>query len=146
VALVFSAGIVPVRKNENGTEYLLLRSYGYWDFPKGRLESGENHLEAALRETDEESGLSDFNFKWGRVFHETVPYKTKIQGKNARKVSRYYISEAQSGDPIIRENPETGQKEHDEFRWVSFEESKYMPLHPRIKKILTWAREVMEEN
>ena len=145
MALVFSAGIIPIRKVKDGQQYLLLRSYGYWDFPKGKIEPGESHIDAALRETEEESGLSDLSFGWGRVFHETAPYKTKTNGKKVRKISRYYVAEVESGEPVIRSNPESGIKEHEEFRWITFQQSKNIPLHPRIKEVLKWAYELTEQ-
>ncbi len=40
----------PLRKNEENWEFLLLRCYKYWDFPKGEVEDGEANLVAALRE------------------------------------------------------------------------------------------------
>jgi len=47
---VYSAGIIPVRLHTAGPRFLLLRSYRYWDFPKGEIDAGEDPLEAALRE------------------------------------------------------------------------------------------------
>ncbi len=36
---------------------LLIRYYGHYSFPKGHIEEGETREEAALRETEEESGI-----------------------------------------------------------------------------------------
>ncbi len=36
---------------------LLIRRNGRWDLPKGKVESGETLLQAALRETQEETGV-----------------------------------------------------------------------------------------
>lgn len=147
MALVFSAGIAPVRKTPEGYEYLLLRSHNYWDFPKGKLDEGETHIEAAFRETEEESGLSDIDMKWGRIFLETEPYKTKVKGKKAKKVSRYYLGEVSpKAQAHIPANPETGEKEHEELRWTSYEQAVEMPLRPRIKRILDWAHSKVEGN
>ena len=84
--------------------------------------------------------------KWGRIFQETEPYKTKGNGKKAKKVSRYYLGEVSpSARAHIPGNPETGIKEHEEFRWVTYEESLDMPLRPRIREIFDWARRNVEE-
>ena len=41
-----------------GNAILLLRKYnGDWVLPKGKIESGESHEEAALREVKEETGV-----------------------------------------------------------------------------------------
>jgi bis(5'-nucleosidyl)-tetraphosphatase len=45
----FSAGAVVVRPFPDGWRYLLLRVYRTWDFPKGRVESRETPLQAAVR-------------------------------------------------------------------------------------------------
>ena len=41
----------------DGTMLLILRN-GRWDLPKGKVESGETLLQAALREVEEETGVS----------------------------------------------------------------------------------------
>ena len=52
-----SAGIIVVRHIDAKPNFLLLRAYEYWDFPKGIVEPGEQPLEAALREVEEETTL-----------------------------------------------------------------------------------------
>lgn len=43
---------------EDGTgRILMMRRRGWWDLPKGHVEKGESHEEAALREVAEETGL-----------------------------------------------------------------------------------------
>ena len=49
---ILSAGITVMRRENDAWQYLLLRAYRYWDFPKGKCEKGEQPLAAALRETD----------------------------------------------------------------------------------------------
>jgi 8-oxo-dGTP pyrophosphatase MutT (NUDIX family) len=55
-----SAGVIVFREGRAGREYLLLRSAsgGHWGFPKGRVEPHEDEISAALRELQEETGLS----------------------------------------------------------------------------------------
>lgn len=40
---------------------LLIRRNGRWDLPKGKVEAGETLLQAALRETEEESGIKNIS-------------------------------------------------------------------------------------
>lgn len=143
---VFSAGIVPVDIDGPEPRFLMLRSRKYWDFPKGKLDPGESFLEAALRETEEESSIYDLDFKWGTPYIETEPYKTKVLGKTKKKVARYYIASVVSGKPEIRPNQETGILEHEEFRWLTYQESADVPLQPRMRKILEWANNIVEGN
>ena len=39
------------------SEYLLIKRFGIWDLPKGKVETGETMMEAAVREVCEETGL-----------------------------------------------------------------------------------------
>ena len=82
---ILSAGVVVVRRADDGWRVLLLRVYNYWDFPKGVVEAGEDPLAAAQREVREETGIEDLEFRWGEEFIETAPYS-----KN--KVARYYLA------------------------------------------------------
>ena len=41
------------------SEYLLIKRFGIWDLPKGKVEAGETMLKAAVREVCEETGLKN---------------------------------------------------------------------------------------
>ena len=57
-----SAGIVLFRNASNKNEFLLLNyPQGHWDFVKGKVEEGETPHKTALRETKEETGISDLS-------------------------------------------------------------------------------------
>ena len=129
---ILSAGIIVMRRENDAWQYLLLRAYRYWDFPKGKCEKGEQPLAAALRETEEETTLTEFEFHWGEDFFETGPY---AQGK----VARYYIAETEQTDVSLPINPELGRAEHDEFKWVSYEEALKI-VSPRVTQVMKWAR------
>ena len=40
-------------------KYLFIKRFGKWDLPKGKIEKGENPSQAALREVNEECGISN---------------------------------------------------------------------------------------
>ena len=48
--------------NEDG-ELLVIFRNGKWDLPKGKLEKGENILDCAIREVEEECGVRDLKIK-----------------------------------------------------------------------------------
>ena len=55
-----AAGGILLRDAASGTPEVALvhrPKYDDWSFPKGKLERGEDHPEAALREVEEETGL-----------------------------------------------------------------------------------------
>ena len=130
-----SAGVIIVRRNEVQLKYLLLRAFGYWDFPKGIVEPGESPVEAAKREVEEETTLNDLNFRWGYDYRETGPY-------NRGKVARYYIAETSESGVSLPVNPNIGKPEHDEYRWVSYEEALSL-VAPRVRPALEWAQETI---
>jgi len=129
---ILSAGVVVVRHEQGEWRVLLLRAYKYWDCPKGMVEAGEDPLATAKRETREEASIEDLDFRWGETFIETEPYSNN-------KVARYYLAESRSGDVKLPVSEELGLPEHQEFRWVTFEESQALTV-PRITSVLAWAR------
>lgn len=131
-----SAGIVIIRYENEKPLILLMRAYQYWDFPKGGVEVNENKLTAAIREVKEEAGIEELTFKWGKSFYQTEPY-----GKNHKIVS-YFIAETDEKEIVMGINQELGRPEHEEFRWVTFDEAKEL-AGERIKKVLKWAEERM---
>jgi 8-oxo-dGTP pyrophosphatase MutT (NUDIX family) len=127
-----SAGVVVVHVEGQRVQYLLLRAYRNWDFPKGLVEAGEQPMDAALREVREETTLENLKFDWGRAFIDTGPY-------NKGKISRYYIARSDSTQVSLPINPELGVPEHHEARWVGFDQALPM-LSPRLTPVLHWAR------
>ena len=126
-----SSGVVIRRHFGDGPRYLLLRCFGYWDFPKGEVEPGEDLLATARREVLEEAGLAELIFRWGEEFVETPPY-------SRGKVARYYLAESPGGEVYLPISPELGVPEHQEFRWVRFEEALGL-VNGRIRAVLEWA-------
>ncbi len=128
---LLSAGVIPVRFTDGERLYLMLRAFQYWDFPKGKVEPGEEPLHGALREVEEEAGISELDFRWGMDYYETGPY---AQGK----VARYYIAETRTKQIVLGISPELGRPEHHEYRWVTHEEAVRL-ASPRVRQVLEWA-------
>lgn len=133
----FSAGVVPVRRDQAGWRVLLLRSYQNWDFPKGGVEAGETPLQAAIREANEEADLSDLAFDWGEIYIETGPYGSR------KKVARYYLARTERRHIILPIAPDLGRPEHDEWRWVDLARARHM-LPPRLQAVLDWVKVQLE--
>jgi 8-oxo-dGTP pyrophosphatase MutT (NUDIX family) len=126
-----SAGVVVVRDEGQSLRFLLLRAYRNWDFPKGLVEAEEDPLEAAVRETREETGIADLAFDWGTDYRETEPY---ARGK----VARYYVARTRVARVVLPVNPGLGRPEHHEHRWVDLTEA-FALTGPRLRPIVAWA-------
>jgi len=130
-----SCGIVLARRSDSGWLTLMLRAFHHWDFPKGIRESGEEPMEAAIREVGEETGVTDLSFEWGDRFFETGPY-------SRGKVARYFMATTEQEKVVMGISPETGEPEHHEWRWVTFDEA-YDLGSPRVRSIVQWARQII---
>lgn len=127
-----------MRFQDRTPNYLLLRVFGYWDFPKGCVEPGESPIQAAIREVAEETGLIDLNFRWGYGFIETPPY---AKGK----VARYYVAESSQGQVRLPVNPQLGRPEHHEYRWLPYDKARSL-LVARLQRVLDWAHAIVTES
>jgi 8-oxo-dGTP pyrophosphatase MutT (NUDIX family) len=131
----FSAGVVVVHVAGVAVQYLLLRAYKNWDFPKGLVEPGEQPLDAAKREVREETTLENLAFDWGTDYLDTGPY-------NKGKISRYYLARSDATKVHLPINPELGFPEHQEARWVGFDTALTM-VSPRLKPVVQWASDII---
>jgi 8-oxo-dGTP pyrophosphatase MutT (NUDIX family) len=131
----FSAGVVVVHVAGEAVQYLLLRAYKNWDFPKGLVEPGEQPLDAAVREVKEETTLVNLAFDWGQDYMDTGPY-------NKGKISRYYLARSNVTQVHLPINPELGFPEHQEARWVGLETALNM-VSPRLKPVVHWASDII---
>jgi 8-oxo-dGTP pyrophosphatase MutT (NUDIX family) len=132
---ILSAGVVVLRRVDQGWRVLLLRVYNYWDFPKGLVEAGEEALATARREVREETGIEDLEFRWGEIHTDTAPY-------SRNKVARYFLAVTVSEQVVLPINPEIGKPEHHEWRWLSFDDA--LTLVPdRLVPVLNWAERIV---
>lgn len=108
IPLYAAGGLV---KNQNN-EYLLIFRHGKWDLPKGKLDKNENFEEAALREVEEECGISalDIVNPLLSTYH-TYDYKEGIALKKTRWFEMCY-----DGHEKLSPQKEEGIEE---VRWIS---------------------------
>ena len=117
-----------MRVGPDGREVVLVHrpKYDDWTLPKGKLEPGEDPLEAALREVREETGL------------ECVPGPALgsieyLDSSGRDKVVDYWLMEPRSDEL-------EPTKEVDEARWMSFEEAPAQVSYDRDREVLERAR------
>ena len=137
--MIESAGIVVVDWNDPSPRVLCVRAYSNWDFPKGKLDSGETHLQAAIRELEEETSLSIPND--ANLVGLQAPSVTYGRGKS-EKTATYFIADRVSEiEPFLPVSEELGKPENDEYRWVLIDNlSALMPsrLKPVVEYIHGW--------
>uniref|UniRef100_A0A915E1D8 Bis(5'-nucleosyl)-tetraphosphatase [asymmetrical] n=1 Tax=Ditylenchus dipsaci TaxID=166011 RepID=A0A915E1D8_9BILA len=129
-----SAGILVYRKTESGSLYLLLQaSYApyHWSPPKGHLEEKEVEIEAALRETKEESGIVLTAADVDKTFRHSMQYPVKDKEKEVT----YFI--AQYFGPEQLEMSE----EHTVYKWATIKEAIELVNFEPIKTMLLAADE-----
>ena len=92
-----SAGGVVFRRGPDGqVRFLLIRdSYKNWGFPKGHLEDGETPAQAALRETQEETGLEHLNLH-GPI--RLIDWHFRFRGRRIHKYCHFFLLESPEGD------------------------------------------------
>src|SRR3989344_4705919 len=85
-----SAGFIVFRRTPEGVKFLLLyHGHNYWNFPKGKIESEERSLEAAFRETKEESGLGRHDLRLMNNFkvYQKFSFRRRSDKHYARHLS-----------------------------------------------------------
>lgn len=107
-----SAGIVLFRRENEKILFLLLHyPSGHWDFVKGKMEKGETYRETAIRETKEETGISDVNFVDN--FEEWIQYNFQFEGELVNKKVVFFLAETKTKEIEI-------SHEHLDFTWMDY--------------------------
>ncbi len=93
-------------------ELLIIKRYGLWDLPKGKIEKGEGKRVAALREVEEECGITGLSIvsKTNRTYH-TYQFK----GKYVFKVTCWYRMKYEGHEVLI---PQT-EEDITEVKWIA---------------------------
>ena len=97
--------------NHKGELLMMLRR-GQWDMPKGKLDEGETIEACAVREVEEETGISNLrlNGKLQTTYH-TYPF----QGTTVLKPSHWFKMECTGTEDLV---PQT-EEDITELRWVN---------------------------
>jgi 8-oxo-dGTP pyrophosphatase MutT (NUDIX family) len=91
-----SSGGVVFRRSEDVVEFLLIRDpYANWGLPKGHIEGTESPDQAALREVEEETGLTDINLV---APLPTIDWFFRDQGRLVHKFCHFFLIECVGGD------------------------------------------------
>ena len=130
-----SAGIVLFRNDSDKNEFLLLNyPQGHWDFVKGKIEQNETSHETALRETKEESGITNIEFVDG--FEESVEYNFRFKKEDIHKKVIFFL--AKTNEKNIKLS-----HEHNDYLWLEYNYALKKTTFENAKNVLTKANEFL---
>ncbi|MCE9653139.1 MAG: NUDIX domain-containing protein [Nitrosarchaeum sp.] len=132
-----SAGIVLFRK-ENSKILFLLLNYpsGHWDFVKGKMEEGETIHQTAIRETQEETGITDIIFMDN--FEEWIEYNFQYQGELVHKKVVFFLAETKTKEISI-------SHEHLDYAWMNYQAAIEKTTFENAKSILTKSKLLLDK-
>jgi 8-oxo-dGTP pyrophosphatase MutT (NUDIX family) len=124
VSAVRAAGGVVVRDAAGREQVLVVHrpKYGDWTFPKGKCEPGESDEACALREVEEETGLTC-------ALEDELEPTAYTDGQGRPKRVRYWRMRAVAGQLAYRH-------EVDEARWVTAAEAEVLLTYERDLAVL----------
>lgn len=129
-----SAGTIIYKESPSGKMYLLLNyPSGHWDFVKGNIEKGETFKETVVRESREETGITDIDFVEG--FEDKVEYYYQRDGKVVHKEVVFYLARTKTDDVKL-------SHEHQDFVWLSFDDALKKLTYKTAKKLFKKVKEL----
>ena len=129
-----TAGIIVFRRTPEGPKFLLLYHRGsYWNFPKGHVEREEKSLDAAIRETNEETGLKKTDLRVIPNFKTYERFYFRRGKEVIFKIVIIFLAETRRNDVRI-------SYEHQGYAWFTFGEAKkILGRYKENQKILEYA-------
>jgi 8-oxo-dGTP pyrophosphatase MutT (NUDIX family) len=129
-----SYGVVPLYKNNDTWEVLVIHQISYrgddfWIFPKGHAEARESGEAAALRELEEETGISECVLESRKIF--PVSYSFTHENVRINKTVEYRMGYCSSKRTVI-----TQPHEVKEIRWCDFDTADALLTHQNSKDVL----------
>jgi 8-oxo-dGTP pyrophosphatase MutT (NUDIX family) len=135
---VQSCGVLVFRRSPEPA-FLLLKTGGRWDLPKGHRPADETELDCALRELVEETGLTRDDVRVVEGFRHVSVYHPIYRRLNNERVEKSVIVFLAW---LLRDRA-IALTEHDDFAWVSWPAERSFG-NSTIDDALTQARPIVE--
>ena len=131
-----SSGGVVARRVDGTVLLLVIRDpYGKWGLPKGHLENGESSIEAALREVQEETGLTHLD---PGPSLGTIDWHFRLEGDLVHKFCDYFLMVSSEGDTT----PEVSEG-ITECRWLPVEDAIAKVAYDNAREVMVRAADVL---
>ena len=130
-----SAGIILFNDNKSRKFLLLNYPSKHWDFVKGKMENGETTHETALRETKEETGISDVEFLDG--FEEEIEYYFRAENQDIHKKVIFFLGKTKTLDIIL-------SHEHLDFIWLDYDNTLNKITYDNAKNLLKKSKKFLD--
>ena len=132
-----SAGIVLFRKENSKILFLLLHyPSGHWDFVKGKMEEGETTHQTAIRETLEETGITDIVFL--DDFEEWIEYNFQFQRELVHKRVVFFLAETKTKEVSI-------SHEHLDYTWMDYQTAMEKTTFDNARLILSKSKSLLSK-
>lgn len=130
-----SSGAVVFQEAQERKYLLLNYGKGYWGFAKGIIEEGESEENAAKRELEEETSISDASFING--FREEIKYSFYRKGELIHKIVVYFLTQVYNSRVIL-------SNEHIGYIWLPYDKAVKNLTFKNTKELLKKAEEFLK--
>jgi len=131
-----SAGVVIFREDSKLLFLLLYYPSGHWDFVKGKIEENENTHQTVVRETKEETGITDLDFV--DDFEESIEYDFQYEGELIHKKVIFFLAKTSIEKIKI-------SHEHLDYVWLEFEDALEKTTYQNARSVLSRANQLLVE-
>lgn len=134
-----SAGGVVYRRDGDHIEVVICKDAGYhrWVLPKGLVSEGESYEQAALREVQEETGITA---RLIESLGEPEKYVYMARGVRVFKQVHYFLMEYVSGSIDQHDH------EMEDVRWAGIDEALNLLAYDGAKRMVTALKQRFEGN
>lgn len=107
-----------------------------WCLPKGHLEGEETAPQAAVREVEEETGISSEVLR----HIATIDYWFSGTNRRVHKVVHHYLLHFLGGEITVENDPD---QEAEEAAWIPIEKVASMLAYPNERRVVATARDLL---
>ena len=145
IAWETSIGAVVFRCVEGKVQYLLIRyRNGHWEFPRGKIEDGESHIETMRRELREETGITQLMILDG--FEASLRFTYTAQGNERTERTRdkncilihkkaiFYLAQTEYTSVVHLSH------EHKDYAWLTYDDAVSKLTYDNAQKVLEKAQ------